>query len=123
MPIHFNEQQKELIKKVGELKAYVISRNRKMDEAQEFPWDVLKLFSENDILDLPIPKKYGGGGRDSTTCCSVIEEIARFSPSAAHLLAGHWLGFTPLEMFCNPSQKDRYFPRLRSELAAFALTE
>jgi len=94
-----------------------------MDETQEFPWDICKLFYESHILDLPIPEAYGGGGSDSFTCCLVIEEIARFSPSAAHMLAGHWLGFTPLEMFCNPSQKDRYFPRLRSELAAFALTE
>src|SRR5512139_8928 len=123
MPMTFTEQQKALIQKIGELKAHVLSRNSRMDEVQEFPWDVLKLFSEQHILDLPIPTKYGGGGSDSTTCCVVIEEIARFSPSAAHMLAGHWLGFTPLEMFCTPSQKDRYLPRLRSELAAFALTE
>jgi butyryl-CoA dehydrogenase len=39
------------------------------------------------------------------------------------MLAGHWLGFTPLQLFCNPSQRGKYFPRLRSELAAFSLTE
>jgi alkylation response protein AidB-like acyl-CoA dehydrogenase len=123
MSIQLSDKHKGLIQKIGEFKETLISRNRQMDETQEFPWDVCKLFYENHILDLPIPEAYGGGGSDSFSCCLVIEEIARFSPSAAHMLAGHWLGFTPLEMYCNSSQKDRYFPRLRSELAAFALTE
>ncbi len=123
MPIQLSDKQKSLIQKIGELRERITARNQQIDETQEFPWDICKLFYENHILDLPIPEAYGGGGSDSFTCCLVIEEIARFSPSAAHMLAGHWLGFTPLELFCNSSQKDRYFPRLRSELAAFALTE
>ena len=105
------------------MKEKIMSGNRLMDETQEFPWEICRMFAENHILDLPIPEKYGGGGSDCFTCCLVIEEIARFSPSAAHLLAGHWLGFTPLELYCTSAQKDKYFPRLRSEIAAFALTE
>ena len=123
MSIQLSEQHKNLIQKIGDMKGKIVSRNRKMDETQDFPWDICKMFAENRILDLPIPQKYGGGGAGTFTCCVVIEEIARFSPSAAHLLAGHWLGFTPLELYCNPSQKEKYFPRLRSEIAAFALTE
>ncbi len=94
-----------------------------MDETQEFPWDVLKIFMDQRIFDLPVPETYGGGGGDCVTCCLALEEMARFSPSAAHMLAGHWLGFTPPDLFCLPSQRDKYFPRFRSEIAAFALTE
>lgn len=123
MSIQLSEKHKSLIQKIGDMKEAIVSRNRTMDETQEFPWELCKMFAEKHILDLPIPEKYGGGGSDSFTCCVVIEEIARFSPSAAHMLAGHWLGFTPLELFCTSVQKDEYFPRLRSEIAAFALTE
>jgi len=123
MSIQLSDKHKSLIQKIGGMREKIVSRNRTMDETQEFPWDICKMFAEQHILDLPIPEKYGGGGSDSFTCWVVIEEIARFSPSAAHMLAGHWLGFTPLELYCTSVQKDEYFHRLRSDIAAFALTE
>jgi len=116
-------KHKTLVQKIRDMKEKIASRNQRIDETQEFPWSICKMLAENQILDLPIPEKYGGGGTDSFTCCLVIEEVARFSPSVAHLLAGHWLGFTPLELYCTSVQKDKYLPRLRSEIAAFALTE
>ena len=123
MSIKRSEYQKRLIEKVRELAGKISSRNRDVDETSEFPWDIFDVFKENHILDLPIPEDFGGGGAHSLTCCLVLEEIAHFSPAFAHMLAGHWLGYTPLELFCNPSQREKYFPRLRSEMAAFSLTE
>jgi alkylation response protein AidB-like acyl-CoA dehydrogenase len=123
MSIQLSEKQKSLIKKIGDMKEKIVPRNRSIDETQQFPWDICKMLAESRILDLPIPEKYGGGGSDSFTCCLVIEEISRFSPSSGHILAAHWLGFTPLELYCNPSQKEKYFPRLTSEICAFSLTE
>jgi alkylation response protein AidB-like acyl-CoA dehydrogenase len=123
MPFKPTEEQRHLILKIGAIKEAITARNRHVDETGEFPWDVLKLFIDQRILDLPIPEEFGGGGSGSTTCCLALEEIARFSPSAAHMLAGHWLGFTPLELFCTSAQKERYFSRLTSEIAAFSLTE
>jgi len=112
-----------LIQKIGAIREAMTSRNRHMDETGEFPWDILRVFIDERILDLPIPEEYGGGGCGSVSCCLALEEIARFSPSAAHMLAGHWLGFTPLDLFCTSAQKKRYFSRLTSEIAAFSLTE
>ena len=123
MSIKRSEYQKRLIEKVRELAGKISSRNRDVDETSEFPWDIFDVFKENHILDLPIPEDFGGGGAHSLTCCLVLEEIAHVSPAFAHMLAGHWLGYTPLELFCNPSQRETYFPRLRSEMAAFSLTE
>ena len=123
MSIQLSENEKSLVQKIGEMKGWIVSRNRKMDENLEFPWDICKRLAEQHILDLPIPKEHGGGGVGSFTGCVVIEEMARFSPSTAHLLAGHWLGFMPLELYCTPAQKEKYFHRLCSEIAAFALTE
>src|SRR4030042_7179471 len=123
MLINLSEYQKSQIEKVREIAKKIALRNREVDETSEFPWDIFNIFKENQILDLPIHKDFGGGGAHSITCCLVLEEIARLSPASAHMLAGHWLGYTPLELFCNPSQREKYFPRLRSEMAAFSLTE
>jgi len=123
MFISLSENQKKLIEKTREVAMKVSSRNREVDETSEFPWDIFHVFEENAILDLPIPEDFGGGGANSLTCCLVLEEIAQCSPAFAHMLAGHWLGYTPLELFCNSSQRKKYFPRLRSEMAAFSLTE
>lgn len=121
--IEITEKQKGLIEKVRGISEKFALRVREVDETSEFPWDILEVFRENHILDLPIPGKFKGGDEGSLTCCLVLEEIARFSPSFAHMLAGHWLGFTPLKLFCNSFQREKYFPRLRSEMAAFSLTE
>ena len=121
--IKLTEEQKSLIEKVKEIAKKIAFRNREVDETSEFPWDIFNAFKEDHILDLPISKDFGGGGAQSFTCCLVLEKIAQFSPSSAHMLAGHWLGLTPLQLFCNPSQRGKYFSRLRSEMAAFSLTE
>jgi alkylation response protein AidB-like acyl-CoA dehydrogenase len=121
--IDLTEKQKALIEKARDIAKKVALRNREVDESAEFPWDIFHLFRENRILDLPIPEVFGGGGAHSLTCCLILEEIGRLSPASAHMLAGHWLGYTPLDLFCNSSQREKYFPRLRSEMAAFSLTE
>jgi butyryl-CoA dehydrogenase len=112
-----------LLEKVRGISKKIALRNREVNKTSEFPWDIFNQFKEDRILDLPIPEEFGGGGVHSLTCCLVLEEIARLSPSSAHMLAGHWLGYTPLELLCNPSQRRRYFPRLRLDIAAFSLTE
>jgi alkylation response protein AidB-like acyl-CoA dehydrogenase len=123
MVICLSYDQKSQIEKVREIAKTIALRNREVDETSEFPWDIFHTFKEKKVLDLPIPAEFGGGGAHSLVCCLVLEEIARYSPASAHMLAGHWLGYTPLELFCNPSQREKYFPRLRSEMAAFSLTE
>ncbi len=117
------DRQKALVGKAGEIAKKISLRNREIDKGEEFPWDIFGIFRDEKILSLPIPKEFGGEGEGSIECCLVLEEIGRFSPSSAHMLAGHWLGFTPLELSCNNSQKQRYFPRLTKELSAFSLTE
>lgn len=123
MLVKLSDYQNNLIQKVREIAKRIAIRNRAVDEGMEFPWDIFDILRKNHVLDLPVPEKFGGGGANSLTCCLSIEEITRFSPSSAHMVAGHWLGFTPLELFCNQTQRERYFPRLRSTLAAFSLTE
>jgi alkylation response protein AidB-like acyl-CoA dehydrogenase len=123
MLMNLSEYHRSLIKKVKDIAERISIRNRDVDETSEFPWDIFQIFVGNHIADLPLPEEFGGGNAGSFTCCLILEEVARFSPSSAHMIAGHWLGFTPLKLFCNRSQKEKYFPRLRSSLSAFSLTE
>lgn len=117
------DKQKALVEKVVEIAKRISLKNREIDKGEEFPWDIFGIFRDEKILSLPIPKEFEGGGEGAVGCCLVLEEVGRFSPSSAHMLAGHWLGFTPLEISCNRSQREKYFPRLTKELAAFSLTE
>lgn len=58
-------------------------RAAEIDREGEFPWDIINLFRENYILDMPIPVEYGGQGADVLSCHLVIEEFtiecARFN--------------------------------------------
>jgi alkylation response protein AidB-like acyl-CoA dehydrogenase len=40
----------------------VAPRAAEIDAKAEYPWDVRKLFAEQDLLGLPFPEEYGGTG-------------------------------------------------------------
>lgn len=84
-------------------------RAAEIDRTGEFPWDIIEFFRENRILNMPIPVEYGGQGADALSCHLVIEEFATACANSAHALAGHWLGYHPLEIACNEEQKSGFF--------------
>jgi len=98
-------------------------RAAEIDRMGEFPWDIIELFRENHILDMPVPAEYGGQGVDALSCHLVIEEFATECANSAHALADHWLGIHPLELACNEEQKKRIFPNLGRKLVSFSITE
>jgi alkylation response protein AidB-like acyl-CoA dehydrogenase len=98
-------------------------RAAEIDAKGEFPWDIIELFRQHHILNMPVPAEYGGQGADVLSCHLVIEEFATQCANSAHALADHWLGFHPLELACNEEQKRRIFPELGKKLVAFSITE
>jgi len=38
----------------------VAPRAAEIDASGEYPWDIRKLFAEQDLLGLPFPTEYGG---------------------------------------------------------------
>jgi alkylation response protein AidB-like acyl-CoA dehydrogenase len=40
----------------------VAPRAAEIDRTGEYPWDIRKLFAEQDLLGLPLPEEYGGTG-------------------------------------------------------------
>ncbi len=104
----------------------VAPRARELDEAEEFPHDLVKQMAELGFLGLPFPEKYGGAGMDTLAYAIAVEEIARACGSTAITLAAHVsLGCGPVYGAGSEEQKLKYLvPMARGEaIGAFGLTE
>ncbi|HET9720059.1 MAG TPA: acyl-CoA dehydrogenase family protein [Solirubrobacteraceae bacterium] len=97
-----------------------------LDRNHAFPYAIVRRLAELDLMGIPFPEEYGGGGGDSLAYALAVEELTRVDSSVAITLCAHTsLGTQPLYLFGSEEQKQRYLPRLcRGEiLGAFGLTE
>ncbi|MFA5392933.1 MAG: acyl-CoA dehydrogenase family protein [Candidatus Ratteibacteria bacterium] len=120
------EEQKmirDLCRQIGEDKIKPVRAH--YDETEEFPWEVVKVFAESDLMGVFIPQEYGGMGYGIMELSVAIEELSRFCGGITLALAGTGLGTFPIILFGNEEQKKTYLPRIAKGewLAAFALTE
>ena len=120
------EEQKmvrDLARKVAQEK--VMPVRAELDEKEEFPWEIMKIFSEADLCGLWIPEKYGGFGQSVFAFCLATEEISRVCGGVGVTFAASALGGSPILLFGTEEQKQKYLPDLASgkKLAAFGLTE
>jgi alkylation response protein AidB-like acyl-CoA dehydrogenase len=121
-----NEDEAMMISVVRDLvREKVAPRAAEIDETGEFPWDIKKLFAENDLMGVPIPEEYGGLGGTFVTYVKVVEEIAKACASSSLIVAVQELGMLPIMSAGNEEQKKRFLPKIASGeiLAAYALTE
>src|SRR3954453_17340484 len=58
-------------------------RAAEIDATGGYPWDVRKLFAEQDILALPFDVQYGGTGTGTLMLQIAVEEIAKACASSA----------------------------------------
>jgi butyryl-CoA dehydrogenase len=95
------------------------------DHANEFPWDIVKVFAQADLFRIFIPEEYDGLGMGILELCLVTEELSRACGGIALAVAGTALGTEPILIMGNDEQKKEYLPRIASgqSLAAFGLTE
>jgi short-chain 2-methylacyl-CoA dehydrogenase len=97
-----------------------------LDRTKSFPYEIVRRLGELDLMGIPFPEEYGGGGGDSLAYALVVEELTRVDSSVAITLCAHTsLGTQPIYLFGSDQQKREYLPRLcRGEiLGAFGLTE
>ncbi len=120
----FTEDQEMIITTVRDMaKDKIAPRSADIDKTGEYPWDIVGLYRESQILGMPIPEEYGGVGAGELTCCLVIEEIAKVCANSAHALADHWLGMEPTLIGGSEELKQKYCPQMTTDLVAFSLTE
>src|SRR3954452_21261595 len=103
----------------------VAPRAAEIDVTGEYPWDVRKLFAEQDLLGLPFPTEYGGTGTGHLMLNVAVEEVAKARASSALILMVQELGSLPIVLFGTDAQKEQFLPRCASGewSPAFALSE
>jgi short-chain 2-methylacyl-CoA dehydrogenase len=97
-----------------------------LDRTKSFPYKIVKRLGQLDLMGIPFPQEYGGGGGDSLAYAIAVEELARVDSSVAITVCAHTsLGTQPIYLFGSESQKRRWLPSLCSgaRLGAFGLTE
>ena len=103
----------------------VAPRAAEIDAKAEYPWDIRKLFAEQDLLGLPFGEEHGGTGTGTLMLNVAVEEVARACASSALILMIQELGTLPIQLFGSEELKQRFLPRCASGewTPAFALSE
>jgi alkylation response protein AidB-like acyl-CoA dehydrogenase len=103
----------------------IAPRAAEIDELAEYPHDLRKLLSEQDILGLPFDEEYGGTGTGTLMVNMAVEEIAKADASTALILMIQDLGTLPLRLHGSEELKSRFLPRCATGewSPAFALSE
>jgi len=97
-----------------------------LDRTKSFPYEIVEKLGKLNLMGIPFPEEYGGGGGDSLAYALAVEELTRVDSSVAITLCAHTsLGTQPLYVFGSEEQKREWMPRLCSgeRLGAFGLTE
>jgi short/branched chain acyl-CoA dehydrogenase len=97
-----------------------------LDRTKSFPYEIVEKLGRLNLMGIPFPESYGGGGGDTLAYALAVEELTRIDSSVAITLCAHTsLGTQPLYLFGSEEQKLEWMPRLCSgeRLGAFGLTE
>jgi short-chain 2-methylacyl-CoA dehydrogenase len=97
-----------------------------LDRTKTFPYDLVRQLGELNLMGIPFPEEYGGGGGDTLAYALAVEELTRVDSSVAITVCAHTsLGTQPIYLFGSEQQKREWLPQLCSgrKLGAFGLTE
>jgi short/branched chain acyl-CoA dehydrogenase len=97
-----------------------------LDRTKSFPYEIVAKLGELNLMGIPFPQEYGGGGGDTLAYVLAVEELTRVDSSVAITLCAHTsLGTQPVFLFGSEEQKREWLPQLCSgeRLGAFGLTE
>jgi len=119
------EQQmiRDLARQIAEEK--IVPVRAQLDESGEYPWEIIKVLAQSDMIGLFIPEEYGGLGKGCLELCLAVEELSRVCVGVSTTYAANALGTFPLLLFGSDEQKKQYLPDIAAgkKLVAFGLTE
>jgi acyl-CoA dehydrogenase len=98
---------------------------KKYDRSGEFPREVVEKAFKAGLMNLAIPKKYGGPGYGSIESVIVVEEMAAACAGMTTTIYVNDLGLMPIILAGNEAQKRKFLAPFaeRLRLAAFATSE
>jgi alkylation response protein AidB-like acyl-CoA dehydrogenase len=120
-----SEEQQLLRKAVRQLADDKIApRAAAIDEAAEFPHDVLAALVRSGFNAVHIGEEYGGPGADAIAACVVVEEVARACAASALIPAVNKLGSQPIILSGSEELKRKVLPSIAAgEMISYALSE
>jgi len=123
--IELNEEQRLILNTARQIAQEKIRpRAAEIDSKSEFPWDTVKVFTENGLLTPILPEKYGGIGAGYLLFSLIIEEISKVCASSALVLIAQADGMLPILFGGSEEIRERYLPGFANgKLSAFAATE
>src|ERR687894_1336186 len=89
----------------------VAPRAAEIDATAEYPWDLRKLFAEQDLFGLPFDEEHGGTGTGALMLNVAIEEVSKACASTALMLMLQELGTLPIRLHGTAEQQERFLPR------------
>src|ERR1039457_2079302 len=95
-----------------------------MDRSKAFPYEIVAKLGKLNLMGIPFPQEYGGGGADTLAYALAVGELTRVDSSVAITLCAHTsLGTQPIYLFGTEEQKLQWLPKLCSGkmLGAFGL--
>jgi cyclohex-1-ene-1-carbonyl-CoA dehydrogenase len=108
-----DEEQRLILQSVREIvQKEIKSRAVSLDENGDFPWDAVRIFSKNDLLNPLLPRKFGGVEVTYFTFCMIVEEIAKACASSSDLLIAQAEGMLPILHGANEALGEKYLKRL-----------
>ncbi|MHA2119201.1 MAG: acyl-CoA dehydrogenase family protein, partial [Candidatus Thorarchaeota archaeon] len=95
------------------------------DKTGEFPLPIIKKCWEAGLMNLAIPKEYGGPGLGSIEQCIAVEELAAGCAGMTTSIYVNSLGAEPILIAGNAEQKEKYLRPLTEDLkfVSFACSE
>jgi len=113
---NLDEEQRLILQSVREIVQKEIKpRAAELDETGEFPWDAVRIFAKNDVLNPLLPRKYGGVEISIFTFCMILEEISKACASSALLLITQAEGTLPIVYGADENLKRKYLTRLAGD--------
>ncbi|HYI63032.1 MAG TPA: acyl-CoA dehydrogenase family protein [Acidimicrobiales bacterium] len=100
-------------------------RAREIDESNEYPQDIFEVFRDTGLLGLCIPEDLGGGGAGILGLTIAMEEVAKYSNTAALMLLLTRLPTGPVMIAGSRDLNERYVAPIATgeKRGAFCLSE
>ena len=126
MDYGFTDEQKEIVALTSKIaREKILPVRAELDEAEEFPWEIINVLADAGLFGIYIPEEYGGLGFGNLENCLAIEELSKYCIGVSVTFAASGLGAYPILLHGNEEQKKKYLPPIASgkKIAAFGLTE
>jgi alkylation response protein AidB-like acyl-CoA dehydrogenase len=103
----------------------IAPRARQIDTDATYPQDVFEVFRNAGLLGLVVPEEYGGGGAGILGLTLAIEEVSKYSNTAALMLLLCRLPTGPVLIAGSEAQKQQYIRPVATgeQRAGFGLSE